>query len=201
VFTPFSKRAKLWEPTALGLRKLLGLGLEDPLDPWQLAPKVGLRVVDEQTVRGLLDGEDRAHLLDTGSHCWSGGVYPTPLPDGNLLCILNPTHSHRRSKITLMEEIVHTHLKHKPTKLVIVADGIQVRNYDRSQEEEAYGVGAAALVPWRPLFAALNGSRTINELAEQLDLSTDLIGYRIKIAGAHRLYQARQRQQPQGESV
>ena len=93
-----------------------------------------------------------------------------------------------------MEEIVHTHLKHKPTKLIIVADGIQIRDYDKRQEEEAYGIGAAALLPWQPFFTALNGGRTIVELAEQHDLTPYLIEYRIKITGAHRLYQARQRQ-------
>jgi IrrE N-terminal-like domain len=193
VFLPFSKRGKAWEPIALSLRRLAGLGPEALPDPWQLAPKVGLTVVDAQTVLSILDGDDRAHLLDGAKHRWSGGVYPEPLPDGTHLCILNPTHSRRCNKITLMEEIVHTYRNHCPSRLVIVADGVRVRDYDKAQEDEAYGVGAAVLLPWQPFFAGLNAGRTIEELAEQYDVTTDLVGYRIKITGAYHLYQARQR--------
>jgi hypothetical protein len=195
VFLPFSNRGKAWEPTGLALRFLLGLGTADNLDPWQLAPKVGLTVVDGPSVLDILETEDREHLLEAGGRRrWSGGVYPKPLPDGTHLCILNPTHSRRRNKITLMEEIVHIHLKHVPSRLLVAAGGVKVRDYDKAQEGEAYGVGAAAMLPWRPFFAALNAGRTIQELAELHDLTPDLVGYRIKITGAHHLYQARQRQ-------
>jgi hypothetical protein len=194
VFLPFSSRGKIWEPTAIALLGLLALGVDDNLDPWQLAPKVGLTVFDGPAVLDILEGEDRAHLLDEGCRRWSGGVYPKALPDGTFLCILNPSHSRRRNKITLMEEIVHTHLKHKPTKLMILADSIRIRDYDKGQEEEAYGVGAAALLPWQSFFPALNAGRSVEELAQQYDVTRELIGYRVKITGAHRLYQARQRQ-------
>jgi hypothetical protein len=76
---------------------------------------------------------------------------------------------------------------------VLLADGIEVRDYDKSQEEEAYGIGAAALLPWQSFFKSLNAGRTVDELAETHEVTPDLISYRIKITGAYRLYQARQR--------
>ncbi len=173
---------------------MLGLGPDAPLDPWELAPKVGLTVVDRAAILEILDDYEKSHLLDTAGQSWSGGVYPTPLPDGTYLCILNPTHSHRRNKITLMEEIVHTHLNHKPSRLLIVAGGVQIRDYDNAQEEEAFGVGAAALLPWKLFFIALNAGQTIDEIAEHREVTPDLVKYRIKITGAYRLYQARQKQ-------
>jgi hypothetical protein len=60
-------------------------------------------------------------------------------------------------------------------------------------EEEAYGVGAAVLLPWSLLFPLLNMGQTIEELAEEFAVTTDLVMYRIKICGASSLYASRQR--------
>lgn len=191
---PFSARGKVWEPKAAGLRKLAGVGSNELLDPWLLAPKIGLRVVAATTeiLNQLGDGQG-VHLRGNGGRCWSGGVYPIPFPDGTHLCILNPTHSHRRNKITLMEEICHMHLRHRPCNLILRGDALEVRDYDHDQEHEAYGVGAAALLPWHSFFAALNSGGTADDLAGTYDVTAQLIEYRIKVSGASRLYQARQR--------
>lgn len=190
---PFSKRGREWEPIGLELRGLLSLQIRDRLDPWKLAERIGLMVFDGQAALTRIGEEERSHLLGPGQSCWSGGVFPTPLPDGRYLCILNPNHSHRRNKITLMEEVVHTHRKHRPSGLAFADDGVKVRHYDKKQEEEAYGVGAAALLPWRPFFLGVNRGRTIDELAEDYDVTPDLVKYRINITGAYNLYRARQR--------
>lgn len=70
-----------------------------------------------------------------------------------------------------------------------------MRNYDKAQEQDAFGVGAAALMPWASFFPAINARETIRQLAEEYDLSEQLIRYRIQITGAYRLYHARQRSQ------
>jgi len=68
-----------------------------------------------------------------------------------------------------------------------------MREYNNAQEEEAFGVGAASLIPWEAFFRNINAGRTIDELAETYELSQPLITYRIKITGAYKLYCARQR--------
>ena len=183
----------MWEPKALELRRIAGVDLTARVDPWALAATIGLMVVDGGEALKLLPREDQAFLRGTASRSWSGGVYARTLPDGQRLCILNPTHSARRSKITLMEEVAHIHLRHIPSTLLLAADGLQVRDYVKVQEEEAYGVGAAALIPWVSLFPALDGGRTVDELAESHEVTRELIEYRVKITGAFRLYRARQR--------
>jgi hypothetical protein len=92
-----------------------------------------------------------------------------------------------------MEEIVHTHLKHVPCKVMVVGDGLNFRDYDPGREKEAYGIGAAALLPWSTFFAAVNAGRRIEEMAEEYQVTTQLIEYRIKITGAYRLYRSRSR--------
>src|SRR5260370_30265359 len=137
---PFSKRGREWEPIGVELRGLLALGSGAQLDPWQLALKVGLTVIDGNTALKNLATDLRNHLLGIGHCSWSGGVYPEPLPDGTFLCILNPNHSQRRNKITLMEEVVHTYCHHRPSGLEFHVDCVSIRHFDPQQEEEAYGV-------------------------------------------------------------
>lgn len=163
------------------------------LDPWQLAPKVGLTIVDGDIALALLDDAERQYLCGAASRSWSGGVLPLVLPDDTRVCILNPRHHVRRNKITLMEEITHNFLKHKPTTITLQAGTLEVRDFDAKYEAEAYGVGAAALKPWPQLFRMVNQGAGIPNVAERFEVSEDLVTYRIKITGAYRLFLARQR--------
>jgi hypothetical protein len=190
LFQPFSTRARPWELKARELRALIRLRPEDILDPYALAPKVGLTLMDLADVP--IGPALRAHLIDGAADHWSGGVYATPLPDSTFLCILNPTHDIRRRRITLMEEISHVFLSHAPTGVRDLGGGLSVRDYDLSQEQEAYGVGAAALMPWAAFFDDLNGGTSIEVVARKYDVSTALVTYRISITGATNLYRARQ---------
>src|SRR5882724_11866811 len=148
MFLPFSAASKVWEPIAQELRSLARLRGSERLCPFALAPKVGLVVVDGHEAISKLCQKERSHLQGAGSREWSGGVYPKPLPDGTFLCIVNPFHSERRNKITLMEEIVHIFRRHKPTQVLCNGNGVSVRDYNQAAEREAYGIGAAALLPW-----------------------------------------------------
>jgi len=193
VLLPFSKRAKVWEPHGVALRKQLNLSAQQLLDPFELAPLVGLRLIDLDDACQQLPKPLRQQLLVHGKSRWSGGVYAQPLPDGSRICILNSRHNSRRTKITLMEEVAHIYLEHSPTGLIRSTDGLRMRAYDTKQEQDAYGVGAAALLPWRAIFPAVNRGMAIEELAELFEVSSELISYRINITGAHTLYKARQR--------
>lgn len=189
---PFSYRARPWEVKGQELRKLAGAKLNDLLDPRALAPRVGLLVVEAADALASFSAEDRDHLLKVAKDEWSGGVMPKPLPDGMRICILNPTHGQGRTKITLMEEISHVYLGHTATALRSLANGLRVRDYNSAQELEAYGVGAAALLPWVTLFHEVNGGATVEDLADMYEVTTDLIAYRLKITGAYNLFRSRQ---------
>lgn len=192
MFLPFSKRAKDWEPHALRLRGMVRAKSQQlRFNPAELAPKLGLTVMPV-SFRGLTADELR-HLRTQGRSRWSGGIYPQPLPDGSFLCMLNPDDPPRRNRITLMEEICHRYFNHEPTKLVVREDGLLIRDFNDTQEKEAFGVGAAVLMPWSLFFPRLNGGMSSVELSEEFDVTAQLVEYRIKIAGAKKLYDARQR--------
>jgi hypothetical protein len=135
-FVPFSEKSRLWEPVALELRKRAPRPARDSLafDPWQLAPVVGLHVM-QCSFQGLTE-EEVNYLASHASNDWSGGVYAATLPDGARICMLNPLHGHRRNKVTLMEEISHCFLGHTPTRLVTNGNG-RIRDFEKRQEEEA----------------------------------------------------------------
>lgn len=193
MFLPFSQRGKRWEPHALKIRGIARCASNgERFDPFALAPHVGLTVVRDCSFDALED-DDRDHMRTVGADNWSGGVYPQPLPNGSRLCILNPYQSERRRRITLMEEISHCYLKHQPTTLVASSEGLLVRDFDKRQEEEAYGVGAAVLLPWKFLFPRLNQGEGVEELAEAFDVTQQLVMYRMKICGATSLFRARSR--------
>lgn len=192
MFLPFSNDSKSWEPHAITLRKIPDVTSGSRLDPWKLARHVGLTVADREFVLHMLRDSNHDQLLSKDKFVWSGGSFPEPLPDGSRLCILNPMHSLRRNKATLMEEIVHVYRNHKPTRVGIIADILESREYHADQEKEAYGIGAAALIPWSSFFPLLNSGKTVQELAEHFEVTTKLIEYRIKITGGYRIYRARQ---------
>jgi IrrE N-terminal-like domain len=124
---------------------------------------------------------------------WSGGVHPKPMPDGTLLCLLNPLQSPLRHKSTLMEEVSHVYLDHETSRVQYLADGVSFRDYNKIQETEAFGVGAAALLPWVPFFKAIHTGKTSFQLSAAFKVTRELVEYRIKITGATNLYKARQK--------
>ena len=171
----------------MGLRDFAGVGADQPLDPFALAEFARLLVVDFESIEGL-SAESRAHLLGEAVDRWSGGACSRPLADGWKLVILNPAHGIQRNRATLMEEVAHVFLGHAPNRLAVVSSEptgaqqrILTRDYNHDDEEAAYGVGAAALVPYGPLRRFVMAGRPAHEIARHFRVSRQLVEYRIKV--------------------
>jgi len=182
---PPTFKGRQYEVRAMGLRDFAGLRRDDdPLDPFQLASFAKLMVIDFEQIQGLSE-ETREHLLGIGSGDWSGGTASRPLPNGWRLVILNPKHGRSRNNATLMEEVCHVFLGHKANRLSIVAQNKQgktvARDYNEADEEAAYAVGAAALVPFAGLLRLLRQGRTSIEMARHFRVSRELVEYRLKV--------------------
>src|SRR5438128_1788422 len=135
---PPSEKRKQFELRALALRDFAGVDGSQPLDPFALANFAKLLVVDFDQVEGL-SPESRTHLLGAGGNEWSGGACSRPLPNGWRIVILNPAHGVQRNRATLMEEIAHVFLGHKPNRLAIV---------EQSVPPAVAGGQADSLSPW-----------------------------------------------------
>ena len=117
---PPTQKGRHHELRAKGLREFAGLRRDDePLDPFELARRAKLLVAPYDKIEPLLSAETKAHLLGDGKSAWSGGAASQTLPNGQKLIILNPTHAKTRQHATLMEEVCHLFLGHKPSRLAI----------------------------------------------------------------------------------
>lgn len=167
----------MYERMALQIRDFAKVDLTARLDPFDLAESLSVRVLYLSDMTELSESS-RAHLdVTTG---WSGGA-TQDLGDGSHIVILNQRHSSGRQAATLMEEVCHILFGHKPSKLG--ADQIGGRTYNFSVEEEAYAVGAAALVPYRSLRALLVSGASIRKIAGHFGVTPSLVVYRAKGTG------------------
>lgn len=192
---PPTVKRRIYERIALKIREFAGVPVDQPLNPWKLAPYVKLRVVDPASVEGLSE-ESRKILLGDSGKSWSGGA-TRPLPDGWRLVFLNPNHTRERQAATLMEEICHVMLGHSPTKLMLAEETdkpLHFRNFDENQEEVAYAVGAAALVPYFSLKHAVAAGLPAEKIARRFIVSRDLVVYRIKVCRLWTEYKDRAKQ-------
>ena len=191
---PTAKR-RVYERIALKIREFAATPLDRALNPWTLAPFVKIRVVKIKEIRGLSE-ESRRTLLGDNGKAWSGGA-SRPLPDGWRLVFLNPNHTRERQAATLMEEICHVILGHSPTRLMHAEEtskGVRFRNFDKNQEEVAYAVGAATLIPFFPLKRAVSGGLNSDVIARRFGVSRNLVEYRIKVCRLWPEYKARNTQ-------
>ena len=179
---PPGEKWRKFELKALGLRDFALVARHQPLNPFELARFANLIVVRFDQIKGLSDSA-REHLLGTAVDTWSGGA--CTLPDGTKLVILNPKHGRARTNATLMEEICHVFLGHQPNRLSVVTKDshgrVMARDYRKADEEEAYGVGAASLVPYSSLRSHLRRGKNAREIAQHFRVSRELVEYRMKV--------------------
>jgi hypothetical protein len=190
---PPGEKWRQYELRALGLREFARVRADAPLDPFALARFANLLVVDFDQVKNLSQ-QTREHLLSVAPDEWSGGACSRLLPDGRRIIILNPAHGRSRSNATLMEEISHVFLGHTPTQLSIVSRDRRgravARDYRKADEEAAYAVGAAALVPFSSLRRFVFEGKSSSEIARHFRVSTALVRYRLKVTHVWTLYKS-----------
>ena len=179
---PPGEKWRNFELKAIALREFARVKPDLSLNPFDLAQFANLMVVEFEQLKGLSE-RARQHLLGPASESWSGGA--CSLPDGMKLVILNPNHGSARTKATLMEEICHVFLAHQPNRLSVVTKDergkVMNRDYRKADEEEAYGVGAAALVPYATLKKLLLQGKTSRDIGLHFRVSRELVEYRMKV--------------------
>lgn len=190
---PPGEKWRQYELRALGLRDFARTRADAPLDPFALARFANLLVVDFDQIEGL-SAEARERLLGSAADEWSGGACSRALPDGGKIIILNPQHGRQRRNATLMEEVCHVFLGHTPNRLAVGdTEGsgcAAARDYQKADEDEAYGVGAAALLPFSSLRRLMLQGKSANEIARHFRVSQPLVEYRLKVTRLWSLYKS-----------
>lgn len=190
---PPTRKGRDYEIHAIGLREFAGLQRDDErLNPFELAQYAKLLVAPFEQIEPFLTEDTKEHLLNKGRDRWSGGACSQPLSNGRKLIVLNPTHTKNRQNATLMEEICHVFMGHKPSRLAIKKRNkngeLIARDYNAIVEEQAYSIGAAALVPYSALKRFVEKGKTSREIAEHFNVSYQLVEYRIKVSRIWKKY-------------
>jgi Zn-dependent peptidase ImmA (M78 family) len=162
------------ERLAAAVRTKLKVDQLEPLSPWQLAEAIPAHVFyPEDFENDGLASRLRRIEWDGFAFCCDG--------DPTLMILLNPARSKKRQTATLMEELSHHLLRHKPCSIAVdPRTGFLERSYDRAQEAEAYDLGAAILLPKERIQQDVSEKRTANEIAAAHGCSEELVVYRIK---------------------
>jgi Zn-dependent peptidase ImmA (M78 family) len=172
------------EREAAALRWQLGLGPCDRLDPLRLAAAVPARIFRPE------DFGDEVLARRLRQVPWDGLSFTLPGEPG-IVVLLNPHRPATRRTATLMEELAHALLRHKPSRLEPdPASGVLRRSYDAAQEREAFEFGATLLLPRDLLAAELRARRAASATARRHGCSEALVLFRIRRLGLSRRYDA-----------
>lgn len=163
------------ERRAAAIRGTLGLDQIQVLDPAVLARSLGAEIF---TLADLIDGEI---ALRRARAVGFDGMASTHPDDGTPIIVLNCGRPTRRRTATVMEELGHLVLRHRPSRIYTDKQlGVLRRSYDKAQEQEAYDFGAALLLPKERIQRDVKeGELLVDEIADTHVCSTNLVLYRI----------------------
>lgn len=161
------------------MRKELGLTVNDPLPSKLLAQHLGVTVLS-QTDCPELPEEDFLNL--NGQSGWSGAAFEC---QGQPIILYNCHHSDARNESTIMHELSHIILGHKPSVSEDLTHlGLLLRNYNEIHENEANWLGGCLQIPFDGLVTALLKGKSQDEIALQYGASLDMVKFRSNKSGA-----------------
>jgi hypothetical protein len=172
---------KSWcENTAEGLRRELGVGAEDPLDPRLLATHLDVTVWRADEVPGL-DAEFLAVLVEEDPDSWSAVTIPTP---AGVLIVTNPAHSAARTASNIMHELAHIIIGHEASRVHLAEDGTMLLNgFDREQEDDANWLSGCLLLPRAAILRARKLGMSDAQIADGYGISRDMVTFRSRVTG------------------
>ncbi|PWG01697.1 helix-turn-helix domain-containing protein [Sphingosinicella humi] len=171
------------EATAEDFRRDLGLGKNDPLDPFCLI--VAPVTVERLRSSTCVDSKTRETLAGPACNEWSAMSVPLNAAQDRWVVFLNDCHTLERQRVTLLEEYWHILSGHKLTKIAKIA-GSFGRTYDSSEEHDAYFLASATLLPRDAVKRMVRQGKSAAEIASFYGTSPELVEYRIKRLGLWR---------------
>lgn len=165
------------ERTAASIRARVGLDQIEALDPGLIVEDLGACVFH---LSDLIDGDGK-DLRRARQIGFDGASFVHPETEQAVI-ILNCGRPVRRRMATMMEELAHLLLGHRPSRIAHDPDlGIMRRSFDRGQEDEAYDLGAALLLPKERIQRDVKvGMLSASQIADEHKCSVPLVEYRIR---------------------
>jgi len=160
-------------------RAQLGLSIFSPLNAFDLANYLEIPVIP---FNELLQEEEAKKLIEKDvSALWM------PNCDGDPIILNNPTHSACRQQSDIMHEIAHILRKHTTSEEVRrLCLLLNLRSYNKAQEEEAIYLGGCLQITRTGLLWALKQNYTHEQIAEYYCASVEMVKFRINSTGVER---------------
>ena len=185
----FERGFKAWcERFAAAKREELGLKPSAPLDAFELAKNLGIRVWNPKDVPGISPNQLAVLLRNDGktASCWSA---VTLVVGTKVLVILNSSHSSGRQASDLMHELAHRIRGHQTHEMEVSAAGMMLlRSYDKLQEEEADWLSACLLLPREALVLIKRQALDLQDAADLFGVSKQMLSYRLATSGVNRQF-------------
>lgn len=180
----FRRGFKTWcETIASQKRRSLKVPSTGPLDPYMLAKDMGVAVIYIEQVPNLAPGT-LEQLTQHDPDSWSA---VTVCWNNKYLIVMNSAHAKTRQSSSLMHELAHLIIGHKPARLDITPDSLMILStYDKTNEEEANWLASALLLPRDALLHIRRRGLTNEDTAALYGCSTSMVLFRINMTGVDR---------------
>jgi Zn-dependent peptidase ImmA (M78 family) len=167
------------ERSAASARTALGLRPNAPLDPWEYAKHLNVRVLDFETLS--LSKQAKSQLTVHDPDSWSAMTLQV---DGKFSIVLHPRHPLTRQRSDLMHELAHIELRHSPVRVEVSESGLLLlSDYSDEQEQEADWFGAALLLPREGLVRLRATRKSPAEIAAYYGVSEAMCQWRLRTTG------------------
>jgi Zn-dependent peptidase ImmA (M78 family) len=179
----FKYSFKVWcENVSLRKRKELRLQPADPLDPKLLARSLAAEVWTPEQVPNL-DRECLITLVSEDPKSWSAVTLQL---GSKHLIIVNSTHSAARRASSLMHELSHLLMSHRPARVDVSEDGLLMLNtYSKRQEDEAHWLAGCLLLPREALkVITKSAGDNLKAAARRYGVSLPMLRYRMNVTGS-----------------
>jgi Zn-dependent peptidase ImmA (M78 family) len=164
------------EREALRIRAELGLAQNDRLDPRELASHLKVPIVDAADLVGLEPLEELERLQ---AYAFSAATFKI---DDRAIIVVSPLRSEGRQNSDIAHEISHIMLNHQLSEIRQL-DGLAFRTCRPDEEEEATSFGATLLLPRPLLLSAARRRASIEDIADQYAVTTDMARFRFNTSG------------------
>jgi hypothetical protein len=173
-------KAKL-ENLALEVRGELGLGRNDPLDPYQLAGEYGIPVYPIDSLPEFGCSEQAIqHFFENRPKAWSAALIPVGT---SRLIIENTAHAPVRRRSNTTHEMSHVLLEHDFDDPLLTDDGC--RRYDAAKERQATELAGELLIPTKAAINAAFANKTNPQVADRFGVSIQFA--KMRMAGARKI--------------
>lgn len=163
---------------ATAVRQDLGVGPLDRLDPFELALSLEIPVVGLSEMR--TEAPAVVHLLEVETDVFSAvTVFAGP----RRLIVHNDGHASVRQHSNVSHELSHGLLQHPPTAAL---DDTGCRQWDADVEDEASWLAGCLLMTEEATFKVARGQWSAAEAASRLQVSQDMVRFRVNKTGAKR---------------